>query len=157
MLEQKKRGREGQQHAIGQLCGKEKRRRPDVYCGWERRKRVRVFFRSEISVFYTARARIWAAHLAGRPGSVRGGELARHGLDARPRPRLWPWRAAFSLTVAMRASWTKRGWAASECGWARAPLPRPGRMGRSVVGLNGRPGHLVSHIFPAIIFFNSWN
>jgi hypothetical protein len=80
------------------------------------------------------------------------GSSPAHGLDARPRPRLWPGRTTFSPTVAMRASWTKRGWAASECGWARAPLPRPGRMGRSVVGLNGRPSHLVSHIFPAIIF-----
>jgi hypothetical protein len=50
--------------------------RPEVYCGWERRKRVRVFFRSEISVFYTARARIWAVLLAGRPGSQRGGGCA---------------------------------------------------------------------------------
>jgi hypothetical protein len=127
--------------------------RPEVYCGWERIKRVRVFFRSEISVFI--HHALEYGPLIWLDGQDQCGERSSpaHGLNARPRPRLRPGHTAFSPTVVMRASWTKRGWAASECGWARAPLPRPGRLGRFVVGLNGRLGHLVSHIFPAIIFF----
>jgi hypothetical protein len=46
-----KRGSEGQQHAIGRLCGKEKRHRPDVSAGENERNELGLPPHPTISVF----------------------------------------------------------------------------------------------------------